>query len=162
MQRTAGAAPKGDTALAGDLFAVMMHLLKASSQDVFGAVGELDLSMTQVKLLHVAESEHDLSLKDLAQRLGLSLGAASRAVDGLHQRGLLERREDGLDRRVKRVSATAEGRAIVARLNQARRATLEQFVASMTDDERQGLADALAPIVAREEIAACRPKGNHR
>ena len=55
MQRTAGAAPKGDTALAGDLFAVMMHLLKASSQDVFGAVGELDLSMTQVKLLHVLE-----------------------------------------------------------------------------------------------------------
>jgi DNA-binding MarR family transcriptional regulator len=159
MQRTAPVTP---AALADDVLALMMHLLKASSQDVFAAVGELDLSMTQVKMLHAVESEDDLSLKGLAERLGLSLGAASRAVDGLHQRGLIERREDEQDRRIKRVSPTEAGQAIVTRLNQARRATVQQFALTLTDDERQGLAEALAPIVAREEIAACRTKGTNR
>ena len=41
----------------------------------------------------------------------MSLPNASRTVDGLLQRGLVERREDEHDRRVKRVGAQREGRA---------------------------------------------------
>ncbi len=156
MQATAPRRSVPPAALAGDLFAVMLHLLKTSSHDVFRAVGDLDLSITQIKALHIVDTVADLSLRDLAERLGISLAAASRAVEGLHQRGLIDRREDCEDRRVKRVSATAAGREIIGRINTARLAVLEEFAASMTAEERAGLAAALAPIVARDEIAACR------
>ena len=54
---------------------------------------ELDLTLTQVKAL-TALSADELTVKDLAERLGLSLPGASRAVDALVERGLLGRRED--------------------------------------------------------------------
>ena len=45
-----------------------------------------------------------VSVKELAEELGLSLPGASRAVDALLQRGLVERREDEHDRRMKRAA----------------------------------------------------------
>ena len=146
------------TALAEDLFALLVYLLKASGQDMLRAMGELDLSMSQWKLLHVLEDSADeLSLKRLSESLALSLPAASRAIEGLHQRGLVNRNEDEHDRRMKRVGITAGGRELVRRLAETRLHILEQFASSLTDGERRRLAAALDPVVAREEIAICRP-----
>lgn len=143
--------------LARDLFAVVTYLLKASSQDVFSALGELDLSLTQVKLLHVLDAEPSGSLKHVGSCVGLSLPAASRAIEALHQRGLVERQEGEHDRRLKRVEVTEAGRQVVRRLNEARLAYLEQFAEDLTESERNRLVGALAPLLEREPISACRP-----
>ena len=58
----------------------------------------------------------------LAGRLPLSQGATSRVVEGLHRGGLVERQEDPSDRRVKRVTITASGRATVERFDEFREA----------------------------------------
>jgi DNA-binding MarR family transcriptional regulator len=148
------------TALAHDLFAVVAYLLKSSTPDVFRAMGELELSMTQCKLLWVLEdADEELALKELGDRLGLSLPATSRAIDGLHQRGYVERRENERDRRMKGVRINEAGRDVLRRLGELRLARLEQFAATMSEAERRRLAAALSPLVARDEIAACRREG---
>jgi DNA-binding MarR family transcriptional regulator len=161
MQGTASPpAPTTAPDLARDVFAVVGYLLKASSQDVFSAVGELDLSLTQIKLLHLLDAEECVGLKELGDRIALSLPAASRAIDDLHQRGLVERRENEADRRMKSVQITPAGSEVVRRLNEARLSFLEQFAASLTETQRRRLSSALAPVVARSEVAACRPQGH--
>ena len=50
-----------------------------------------------------------LTLKELAERIALSLPAASRTIDDLVRRGFVERHEDEDDRRMKRVSVTDRG-----------------------------------------------------
>jgi DNA-binding MarR family transcriptional regulator len=160
MQGTAVSPPAPATEVAHDVFAVMAYLLRASSHDVFSAVGELELSLTQIKLLHFLDEEECVGLKELGDRIALSLPAASRAIDGLHQRGLVERRENEADRRMKSVQITPAGADAVRRLNEARLSFLEQFAASLTDTQRRRLSSALAPIVARDEVAACRPQGH--
>jgi DNA-binding MarR family transcriptional regulator len=160
MQATAATAKASESALARDLFAVLGHLLRSTAPDMFRALGELDLSLTQVKLLHALDDpETELSLKDLAECLSLSLPAASRAIDALHQRGYVHRREDEHDRRMKRVRMTAAGTRALDRLNRTRLAQLEEFAATMTPAERRRLVAALAPLLARPEIAAARPAG---
>ena len=120
--------------MARDLFAVLGYLLRTTTPDMFRALGELDLSMTQVKLLYALDDpERELSLKDLGEELNLSLPAASRAIDALHQRGYVDRREDEQDRRMKRVRITPAGTGAIARLNHTRLAQLEEFAATMTD-----------------------------
>jgi DNA-binding MarR family transcriptional regulator len=145
-------------ALARDLLAVMLYIQKHSGHDFYELVEELDLTLTQLKALHVLDLVSDeASVKDLAEGLGLSLPAASRTVDGLLRRGYLERREDEQDRRVKRLTLTAAGRDAVERLNRARLAGLEGFASTLSDDQRSRLGGAIASLLEREEIRACRP-----
>jgi DNA-binding MarR family transcriptional regulator len=125
------------------------YLNRKSSADLFRMVAELDSSFSQVKMLFLLEDGGEHSVKEIAQRLGLSLPAASRAVDGLIQRGYVSRRESATDRRSRLVALTGDGRAVVERVLRARLQTLEAFADELTPEERDCLYTALLPIVER-------------
>jgi DNA-binding MarR family transcriptional regulator len=143
--------------LARDLLAVMLYIQKHSGRDFYVLVEELDLTLTQLKALHMLELAEESSVKELGEALGLSLPAASRTIDGLLRRGYVGRREDTEDRRVKRVYLTPAGLEAVGRLNNARLAGLETFAATLSETERDRLSGAIASLLEREEIRACRP-----
>lgn len=132
--------------LAAQMLALWRAVMTTSSVGAYAIFEELDLTLTQVKAL-CALSEAELTVKELAERLGLSLPGTSRAVDALVERALLDRREDSADRRMKRLSATAAGRRALERVHEARLAGLEQFTATLPDDLRARLSDALRPVV---------------
>jgi DNA-binding MarR family transcriptional regulator len=125
------------------------HLNRQSSADLFKMVADLDSSFSQVKMLFLLEDGGEHSVKEVATALGLSFPAASRAVDGLIQRGYVTRRESAEDRRSRLVALSDEGRVVVERVLRARLKTLESFAAELTPDERDSLYTALLPIVER-------------
>ena len=134
--------------------------MKTSSPDFFRAMAEHELSLTQVKVLYKLEDEETgKSIKAIADEFSMSLGAMSRCVDALHQRGFLERREDSDDRRMKSVSITPAGRDLTGRLTELRLSQLGAFLSTLSESQRKRLAGALESILEREDVAACRPKG---
>jgi DNA-binding MarR family transcriptional regulator len=138
---------------------VTLYIQRSSWHELYALVEELDLTLTQLKVLQVLDvCDDEVSLKGLAEQVPLSLPAASRTVESLLRRGYVERREDQHDRRVKRVRITDDGRGVAMRLNSARLGGLEEFAATLSADERRALSDALSSIVARAEIRACRPR----
>jgi DNA-binding MarR family transcriptional regulator len=146
--------------LARELVTLFSYLYSNSTPDFFRALSEADVTLTQVKIMHALDRpDADHTLKDLAEEMSFSLAGASRSIDALHQRGLVERREDEHDRRMKRVRITDEGRELLRRLNEMRVALLEQFVETIPETERRQLLDVLSPIVEREEVAAYRLQG---
>jgi DNA-binding MarR family transcriptional regulator len=148
--------------LADDLFALVVYLHKNCNSDLFEAMGALELTMTQIKLLHhLEDAPRALTLKEAAELVLVSLPAASRTVDDLVRRGFVERHEDVEDRRMKRVTPTEAGRAVVRRLNAARLTGLEQFSESLNQAERRELAQALSQLLRRPDVAACRPEKPH-
>jgi DNA-binding MarR family transcriptional regulator len=60
--------------------------------------------------------EDGLTQKELADALGLTPPTAVSAIDNLEQRGLVERRLNGSDRRKRHIYLTAEARQMVAEL----------------------------------------------
>ena len=143
-----------DQQLVRNLGGFMKHLLGFGASGFFQAVADLDLSLSQIRALHtIVRAPEGASLGAVAEHTGLSLPTASRVVDSLVQRGLATRVESPTDRRVKNVAPTDEAREVTTRLIELRLAGIEEFARSLTPDERRSLADALAPIVAREEIA---------
>src|ERR1700754_2189737 len=100
-------------------------------------VAELDSSFSQVKMMFLLEDGGEHSVKEIATKLGLSLPAASRAVDGLIQRGWGTRRESTTDRRSRIVTLSDDGRGVVDRILRARLKTLEQFAEELTPNERE-------------------------
>jgi DNA-binding MarR family transcriptional regulator len=129
-------------------------MANANNRDFLPEISELDLSLTQLKGLSVLDehAEKALSVKALSERLGLSLAATSRSVDGLVKRKLIERDEDPDDRRVRRVRLTARGRRTVERLVEIRITALERLVESFDDGQREKLADALDSIIEHEDV----------
>jgi DNA-binding MarR family transcriptional regulator len=143
-----------DAALIRDLGGFAKFLLRAGGRDFYRAVGELELSISQIRILHLLNGPlPQASLKQLSDEIELSLPAVSRSVDALFQRGLVTRTENETDRRLKTVAITAEARALIGRLTELRVAGISDFVTTLTAKERRDLAKALASIVAREDIA---------
>jgi DNA-binding MarR family transcriptional regulator len=154
----AAAASAEDKALAADLYALVNHLHKNCNSDLLEALGTVDLSLTQIKLLHyLDDTPTALTLKQGAEAVHVSLPAASRLVEDLVHRGLVERHEDAEDRRMKRIRLTGHGRVVITQLNAARLTGLERFVATLGSSERRALDQVLAKLLAREDIAASRP-----
>ena len=131
--------------LAASLTRFFGHAMRPTER-LIGEFERLDLSFTHFKALHVA-SEGEPTVKELAERLGLSLPGCSRAVDHLVRRGLMDRREDAADRRMKRVSVTPAGQEAVRAIGDARRSALEAFARDIPPEKRERLLAALAPIL---------------
>jgi DNA-binding MarR family transcriptional regulator len=72
------------------------------------------LTLTQARVLGFAACE-GLAQRRLAEHFGCDPSNISVIVDGLVERGLVQRRPDPRDGRVKLVEATAEGRALAIR-----------------------------------------------
>ena len=123
-------------------------------RDVMQLAHEFELSFSQMKALHYLHDQPDLSVKALGEQLGLSMAAMSRAADEIVQRGLVDRSEDPSDRRIKRLRLTDRGHELVQKLREARMAGFEQFVATLSPEERTQLAKAIEPILARDDLVA--------
>ena len=159
------------TTLARQLAGFFRYASVASDPEFLSQVAELDLTLNELKLLLLVyerqagsgpEKPCDLSVKELAERLGISLPAASRAVDPLVRRRLVTRREDPADRRVRRVCTTAAGARLVERLAATRVASFERLLAELSTTERRKLGDALDELMARPEISGHVPGGRRR
>jgi DNA-binding MarR family transcriptional regulator len=125
---------------------------QGGNQATYALFTELDLTLTQMKALHMLEAtREELSVKELSERLAMSMPNASRLAESLQQRGWAERREDEHDRRIKRVRITADGREVVDRINAARLEGLEALAASMTEAQRRRLSGALAALNLQED-----------
>jgi DNA-binding MarR family transcriptional regulator len=159
MQATIAPTQEKHASLTRDMYALVSYLMRKANAGTFEAIAELDLSLTQLKALCALEAAgEERSVKALAEALGVSLPAMSRAVDGLYERGFVDRREDQTDRRVKRVRLTDEGRTVPRALNEARLSALNELTGSLGDEEAAALEHALGLILERRaEIAAYRP-----
>ena len=139
--------PPGMDPLAVDLLNAIVPLIKGSQPEVMAATDEFDLTLSQLRMLFVLDhADVDLAVNELADRVSLSMAAAGRAADALVRSGLLSRREDDIDRRVKRIALTVAGRAAIEKIGAARRLATERFVRALGDADRTALAAAVATL----------------
>jgi DNA-binding MarR family transcriptional regulator len=135
--------------LAAALNNLSTHINRTASPEMFRVLGELDMSFTQVKAMFALMDVEDATVKHLAERLNMSLPAMSRSVDGLVQRGYVERKECPSDRRSKRIALLPAGRDALRHISAAREAGLVEFAAELSDAERTALYTAILPIAER-------------
>jgi len=156
---TAPASAGAQTILARDMYALLSYLMRTANVGTFNTIAELDLSFTQIKVLCALEMDgQDRSVKALADSMSVSLPAMSRAVDGLFERGFVQREKDPTDRRMKRVRLTESGRSVPLALNEARMSALHELIGSLDGEEAESLQKALALMLERRpEIVAYRP-----
>jgi DNA-binding MarR family transcriptional regulator len=139
--------------LVAELMGAISPLFKDSQSEVMAATAEFDLTFSQLRMLFVLDrAGTDLAINELADRVSLSMGAAGRAVDGMVRAGLLFRREDVEDRRIKRIGLSPTGNRAIEQIVAARRLAVERFVSALNSTERAALATAVTTLGALTRV----------
>jgi DNA-binding MarR family transcriptional regulator len=109
-----------------------------------------DLSLTGTQRLALFElgTNGPLRLVRLAELLGVTAPTASRAVDALEAKRLVERHPDPEDRRAQRIALTEDGRTRFDERQALVRAAFEPAVRSLSPEERARLRELLARVRA--------------
>jgi DNA-binding MarR family transcriptional regulator len=88
-----------------------------------------------------------VSMKHIAEGLGVVPRTVTSLVDGLESRGLVARSPDPADRRSALVSLTRPGEGLVALLTHDKREAAQVLFAGLTDEERALFGQLLDKIV---------------
>jgi DNA-binding MarR family transcriptional regulator len=153
----AGEASAEDRDTAARLQALMRHLFLYDRGNQLRVMEETGLSLTQCKAIleigGLGVVSPSCQLKELAEKLGASKPALSRAVDDLVKKKLVTRVEDPEDRRARRVELTARGREVVDRIVTVRMKGIAAFAATLTPTQRRKIDAAVEALMDREDIA---------
>ena len=98
----------------------------------------------------------DQSAGDIADTLGVAASTVTGITDRLVRQGLIERREDTADRRVVRLTLTADGRRLTTEVGEVSRTYLREVFALLSDEQLEvlvrsfeNLADANARVASK-------------
>jgi DNA-binding MarR family transcriptional regulator len=125
-----------DTELAARLRLAVLRLARRVRQQVAGPV-----TSSQVSALATVERLGRPALGELAAAEGVRPPSMTRIVVGLEEAGLVTRLVDDEDRRVARVTLTAEGRRVLQRSRSLRTAFVARRVRRLPPAERAALGD---------------------
>lgn len=122
---------------------------------------ELQASLGQVtgrQLLALSLLPRDgLPMRGLADALGVTGAAACVLADRLVAQGLAERSADPADRRVVRLTPTAQGMRVTGRYREAQRRAVTALLKRLTDDQVRAWLDIMETLAAEPDPLAARP-----
>jgi len=102
-----------------------------------------DLRLSQIRAIAAFRDKNCLSMKELANNIGVNLPTMTMMIDKLIEDGMAERDRDALDRRKVIVCLTAQGKKIKAKFLAQRRKTAQSIFSSLNDQDKKELLKCL-------------------
>ena len=122
--------------------------MRRSMRDFIHFIKETGLSTTQLNTLMRLYYHGACPVSEIGDHLDITNAATSQMVQRLVEQGLLERSEDPTDRRVKQLTLTAEGRALIDQGIEARRLWLEDLTTAGAAERQANIITALADLTS--------------
>jgi DNA-binding MarR family transcriptional regulator len=145
------------TALARRFYQICVTL----SADSVAAADLTPLQFAVLACLNKRNGQPGIDQNGLAARLGVERSHVSLLVEELGSRGLVERRVNGADRRVRILRLTPKGEGVFDRLRSKNAAANERVLDPLTAKERELLFDLLIRVI-RQNTAYARPGAGRR
>lgn len=105
------------------------------------------LSMPQAGVLMHLYHKQGCGVSEIGGHMDITNASASQLVDRLVSQGLVERREDSADRRVRSLSLTPRGRELVETGIEARLSWVEEMVGGLDEEGKRAVRAALPPLI---------------
>lgn len=143
------------TVLAEEMWAITKDLLKFLQFRDRDAMTACGLSVAQCYTLDAIGSQGPLTLNDVAEALYITASTASRAVDDLVRKGLVERCQDPADRRAVCLSLTPQGQALFEALRHHLVQRQLSILQQIDPDSRRDVLAALQKLAQAIKDPAC-------
>ena len=103
-------------ALAGEAWRAFIECAWTRKSQGMGTLKELGLTPGHLKVLMLLSEDTAPAMGSLADDMGVHASMATWLIDGLEERGMVERRTNAADRRVKAIQLTRKGAKIKGQL----------------------------------------------
>jgi len=127
------------------------YLGEKSRQRFFSILEPHGFHPREFGLMTVLKSRPGITQQELASLARIDPSSMVAVLDGLEERGIVERRIDPADRRRRAVQLTDEGQRKWQALQREARKTGEAFLAPLTPEERTTLNELLRKLAGLDE-----------
>jgi DNA-binding MarR family transcriptional regulator len=137
----------------GSLAFLLAQVGAQAAQRFAERLAELGLSPAQAGILRAIAAQPGRSQQALGGELGLIPSRMVAFIDGLAERGVIERRRNPADRRLHALHLTAAGEALLREVGRVARQHEQETVAGLAAGQRAVLAELLAVIAEGQGLA---------
>jgi len=128
------------------LWLILWKAFRAMEAHADRSIAGLGLCWSDFGVMEALLHKGPLAVKALGEKVLLTSGSMTAAIDRLERRGWVERGDDPRDRRSRIVRLTAEGRKTIEALFAEHERDMEQAVVGLKDSERTTLIDLLRTL----------------
>jgi DNA-binding MarR family transcriptional regulator len=144
-----------------DLDALPGHLIRRLQQIAVGLFMEetaaYDLTPVQFAALAAVSRQPALDQRTLARTIGFDTSTIGGVIDRLERRGLVQRQAAAEDRRVRRLTITPDGAALLERVMPAMQRAQTRILAPLPAAERATFLRLLTTLVTANNAASRAP-----
>ncbi|GIW32538.1 MAG: hypothetical protein KatS3mg071_2712 [Meiothermus sp.] len=119
---------------------------------MIGIAQHYGLTVSELNTIYELNENSSLNVTEIAQRVGLSKAAASQMIERLVRQGLLERSENPVNRREKRIRLTPAAQAVKRQVDEAILERMAAALATVPEAKIEQLSRALQEVL--EELEA--------
>ena len=122
------------------VFLVLWKALRAVEAYAQNSISQMEMCGSDFAILEALLHKGPLPINEIGKKILLTSGSITTAVDRLEDKGLVERRAHGTDRRAKVVHLTKDGKKLITRVYTDHAVDMEQLAAaSLSKKERETL-----------------------
>mgnify|MGYP001230962166 CR=1 FL=1 len=116
----------------------MAYTRKPSTVNAAAANGpHVDLNMQELRLVEFLGNEGPRMMRELAEYIAVAVNSVTSIVDGLENKGLVQRHRSEQDRRVIRVDLTDSGREMYTSLVEVNLRLFRSMLGALSDEEQE-------------------------
>ncbi len=138
--------PNENKQLSTHLWLVMMKSFQAMREHAEGSIEATDLCMSDFTTLEVLLHKGPLPVNVIGEKVQLTSGSITTAVDRLEKKGLVERQSSQTDRRIRLVHLTPAGRQLIEGAFETHQQALEFATSGLNEEEKHTLVELLKKL----------------
>ncbi|TFB25060.1 MarR family transcriptional regulator [Filobacillus milosensis] len=120
-----------------------------------------DISVAQSHIIFETSRQHNPSMRDIANALGIDITTFSRQVKALIDKGYVKKTPHPNDQRVQILALTEKGKDLERNIDDVMNQQLEQILSQLSDEERSKVTqsiDLLNKAMVNSESYCCPPQ----
>ena len=131
----------------GNLSKLLVEFYEKLSSWEESVVKDIGLTTTQVHIIEIVGHSEQLKMKDLADKLGVTTGTLTVAVDRLEKKGLLQRVPHAKDRRSYLIVLTEKGNEYFQQHDDLHLKMTEEVVADLSEKEQNDFVRTIKKMI---------------
>ena len=125
---------------------LILHIMRNFRHSGQGMITDVEVSYSQILVMYALLEIGQATMSELSRWLKISRGVATRTVDRLVEKGMVERRRDGADRRVVLVSLSKEGTYFAEKMISVHLEKMDEVFESVGKEKRESFLELLSQV----------------
>jgi DNA-binding MarR family transcriptional regulator len=122
---------------------LIMELMDCCEDRKILETGKFTLPYAELKCLMLFRGERYLTVKGIAQKLGVAKSRVTKLINGLSEKRLVNRIDDPEDARIRLISLSGKGKAVADEIEEFEQGLFQAMLIQMDPQERRGVLSNL-------------------